>query len=298
MNSFSISQLQQFSGIKAHTIRIWEQRYQALTPKRSEGNTRYYDSSQLRRLLNIVSLMDGRHKLSELCVMPDSLLFEELKLVTNNRISAGGNEYFISQLIVAGMSYDEAHFEKIFASSLLRLGIRDTYVKVIYPMLNRIGFMWSNNSIPAAQEHFISNIVRQKLFTAIDSLPPAKSAKDSWLLFLPENELHEIGLLYAHYLIKCAGVKVIYLGNNVPVDTLALALKDTTPANVLLFMVHYDIPANSQAYINALKKQFPKIKIHVSGNEKLIEQLVNENTFQWIRSAEELQQELSYVHIT
>ncbi|MES2560943.1 MAG: MerR family transcriptional regulator [Bacteroidota bacterium] len=292
MNSFSISQLQQFSGIKAHTIRMWEQRYQALTPSRSEGNTRYYDNTQLRRLLNIVSLLDGEHKVSELCAMPDALLFKELKKLTQKEPVNPENQYFISQLLVAGMSYDEVHFEKIFASSLLRLGLKNTYTDVIYPMLNRIGLMWSDNSIPPAQEHFISNILRQKIFTAVDGLPPANSTKDSWLLFLPENEFHEIGLLFAQYLIKQAGGKVTYLGSNVPMDTLAQAVKDTSPQNLLLFLVHNNIPENSQAYLNSLKKQFPSTQIHVSGNEKLIGQLKTRNAFKWIQSVAQLQEKL------
>lgn len=295
MNYFSISELQQFSGVKAHTIRMWEQRYNALTPNRSEGNTRYYDNTQLRRLLNIVSLMNGPFKLSELCAMPDARLFKELQQQAQHNLLGDGNEYFISQLIAAGMNYDEGHFEKIFANSVLRLGLKDTYSKVIYPMLSRIGLMWSNNSIPPAQEHFISNMLRQKLFTAIDSLPPAKSSKDSWLLFLPENEFHELGLLFANYLIKQAGKNVIYLGSNVPIDTLAPAIKNIAPANLFLFMVHYNVPEDSQAYLNALKMQFPKTRIHVSGNEKLIGQLKSTKTFQWIHSAEELERALSTV---
>lgn len=294
MNHFSISQLQQFSGVKAHTIRMWEQRYNALTPNRSEGNTRYYDGSQLRRLLNIVSLMNGEYKLSELCAMSDDLLFKELRKAPQSSLGTDErNEYFIVQLIAAAINYDEAHFEKIFSGALLRLGLKDTYTKVIYPMLTRIGLMWTENSIPPAQEHFISNIIRQKLFTAIDSMPPAQSSKDSWILFLPENEFHEIGLLFAHYMIRQAGKKVIYLGNNVPSDTLELAVKDINPGNILLFMVHYNIPEDVQQYLDSLKKQFPKIRIHVSGNEKLISQLKSDKAFHWIRSAEELEKYLA-----
>lgn len=184
MNSFSISELSRYSGVKPHTIRIWEQRYNALTPNRTEGNTRFYDSSQLRRLLNIVSLMESDFKVSELCTMPDKKLFKLLAEFQNNIKSSESNDYFVSQLIAAGMSYDEPNFEKIFSHCLVRLGIKSTYIKVIYPMLSRIGIMWASDSIAPANEHFITNIVRQKLFTAIDSLPSSKSLSDTWLLFL------------------------------------------------------------------------------------------------------------------
>jgi len=293
MNLFSISDLQQFSGIKAHTIRVWEQRYNGLNPTRSEGNTRYYDNLQLRRLLNIVSLLESDYKISELCSMTDQMLFKLLEQqLKNTDIKEGTNEYFVAQLIAAATCFDEIHFEKIFSNCVLRLGMKHTYTKVIYPMLNRIGLMWTTGSISPAYEHFSSNIVKQKIFSAIDSLPPTKST-NSWLLFLPENEFHEIGLLFSHYLIKQAGKKVIYLGSNVPFETLISAITETTPAHLLFFLVHYDTPKDSQDYLNNLKKNFSKTKIHLSGNEKLISKLKTGKEFNWIRSVEELEKQLN-----
>ncbi len=293
MNSFSISQLQQFSGIKAHTIRIWEQRYNALQPYRTNGNTRYYDNSQLRRLLNIVSLLQYNFKVSELCSMPDEKLFTLLEQQLKNIPVANEAEtYFVSQLLAAGMGFDEAHLEKIFATCLLRFGLNDTYTKVISPLLVRIGILWSNGSIPPAQEHFVSNFLRQKMFTAIDSLPPAKSVLNSWLLFLPENEFHEIGLLFAHYLIRLSGKKVIYLGANVPLDSLKTAVEDILPAHLLFFLVHHDMPADSQKYLDTLSKSFRKTKIHLSGNPKLITQLKTGKGVNWIQSVEVLEKQL------
>ena len=162
MNLFSISQLSQISGIKAHTIRMWEQRYNALKPNRSEGNTRYYDNLQLRRLLNIVSLMNSGYKVSELGVMSDKKLFTLLEQQQGKVESDDPEDFYISQLIAAGMSYDEQHFEKIFSHCLLRFGLKNAYTHVLYPLLSRIGLMWASNSIPPAQEQFISNIIRQK----------------------------------------------------------------------------------------------------------------------------------------
>ncbi|MEI6816396.1 MAG: MerR family transcriptional regulator [Bacteroidota bacterium] len=287
---FTISQLQQFSGIKAHTIRVWEQRYNALTPMRSEGNTRYYDNSQFRRLLNIVSLMESNYKISKLCAMTDKELFKILEeQLEKSIVSDDGNEYFISQLIASGVSFDEVHFEKIFSNCLLRMGVKDCYVMIIYPMLNRMGMMWSNGTMSPAQEHFISNIVRQKLFAAIDSLPPSKTTNDSWLLYLPENEYHEIGLLFASYIIRHAGKKVVYLGNNVPYETIVTAVEEIEPTNLLFFLVHNDNPEYSQMYLDTLNKGFKNIKIHVSGNEKLIKQLKIGKGNSWIRSVEELE---------
>ena len=166
--------------------------------------------------------MDSEHKVSELCEMPDKRLFNLIiEQVQNSIKTTEKAEYYISQLIAAGMSYDEQHFEKIFSNCLVRYGMKEAYTKVLYPMLVRIGLMWSGDSIPPANEHFISNLLRQKLFTAIDSLPPAKASADKWLLFLQENEFHEIGLLFACYLIRLSGRQVIYLGPDVPLSSLA-----------------------------------------------------------------------------
>jgi DNA-binding transcriptional MerR regulator len=180
LDDFSISELQQFSGIKAHTIRMWEQRYDALKPHRSEGNTRYYDGQQLRRLLNIVSLRNGDYKISELCTMADKELFDLLEgQIANARQPY---EYFITLIVASALEYDEVTFDKIFSSALLRYGLRETYVSILYPVLVRLGLMWSANTLRPAHEHFITALFRQKLSTAIDSIPVAAS-KEVWMLF-------------------------------------------------------------------------------------------------------------------
>ncbi|MEP6594563.1 MAG: MerR family transcriptional regulator [Ginsengibacter sp.] len=290
---FSISQLTQFSGIKPHTIRMWEHRYNALKPSRSDGNTRYYDNSQLRRLLNIVSLMERDYKISQLCSMTDKELFKLVAGFMSDRASNEPTEYFVAQLIAAGMSYDEIHFEKIFSHCLLWYGVKNTYIKVIYPMLLRIGLMWASDSIPPAHEHYISNLLRQKLFTAIDSLPPSKVTSETWLLFLPENEFHEIGLLLANYLIRSAGRNVIYLGRNVPLNSLLTSIKDTRPENLLFFLVHNDLPDDTQEYCNKLSVAFKGKKIYMSGNHKLISQVKTDKKIGWLQSVESLEEVLS-----
>ena len=293
MNSFTISQLEDFSGIKAHTIRMWEQRYNALYPQRSPGNTRHYNGLQLKRLLNIASLMNSEYKVSELCIMSDEDLHKIIQdRLNKDRIEDRSAEYFILQLVTAGIAYDEPYFDKIFASCHLRFGVKDTYIKVIYPLLVRIGQMWASDSISLSQEHFITNIIRQKLFSVIDALPPARSSDDSWVLFLPENEFHEMGLLLSHYIIRNAGKKVIYLGSNIPGETLSETIKDLSPANILTFMVHYKKPEDSQKYLDFLSKSFTHSKIHISGNEKLISNLKPGKKINWIRSVDDLEKQL------
>ncbi len=289
MDNFSIAQLQQLSGIKAHTIRMWEQRYNALTPDRSEGNTRSYDNDQLRRLLNIVSLLNEGYKISELGIMTDAALQEHLALkLKNSSLNDDSNEYFVSQLIAAAMRYDESHFEKIYSQCVLLRGMNKTYDQVLYPLLKRIGLMWSIDSISPAQEHFSSHLLQQKIFSAIDALPIPVQSDKTWILFLPENEYHEIALLFAHYLIREAGQKVIYLGSNVPHETLNKAIKELNPTDLLFFFVHKINPEDADAYIENLGKSLQKVKIHFAGNEHLIGNLKSQNKINWIQTPEDL----------
>jgi methanogenic corrinoid protein MtbC1 len=288
MNLFSISDLEQFSGIKTHTIRAWEQRYGALTPHRSEGNTRYYDNTQLRRLLNIVSLLSYDYKVSELCAKTDQQLYTLLHQNFNVSETTGdSNTPFISQLINAGMNFDEVLFDKIFSHCILKMGIKKTYTDIIYPLLERVGLMWATAEITPAYEHFISNLVRQKLFTAIDSLPMPAAGAENWVLFLPENEFHEIGLLFAHYLIKESGRKVIYLGSNIPIDTLKHTAQGTKPSHLLCFLVHHQTPSEIKKYITQLKSCFPKTYLYIAGSEKILGPVPSEKNTQKIISVDD-----------
>lgn len=293
MNRFSISQLAQFSGIKAHTIRMWEQRYNALQPQRSEGNTRHYDGDQLRRLLNIVSLMSSNYKVSQLCSMNDEELFRLIEERYKTAVGENDTEYFVGQLISAGMNYDEYYFQKTFSHCLLKFGLEKTYKEVIYPMLHRIGLMWTCNSLPPAQEHYMINLLKQKLFTAIDSLPPEKEDADVWLLFLPEDEFHEIGLLFSSYFLKSQGMKVIYLGANVPMDSVKMAIGDTGANNLLTFLVHKALSENIGQYISELVGISQSQKIFIAADKELAESVPSSSPFNWLYSVDDLQQELS-----
>ena len=295
MDSFSISQLSQFSGIKAHTIRMWEQRYNALKPSRSEGNTRFYDGTQLRRLLNIVSLIDSEHKVSELCAMPDASLFKLLE-DRNPQETSNENEYLISQLILAGLNYDEAHFDKILSHCLLRYGMKNCYTLVLYPMLVRVGLMWAADSIPAAREHFISNCLRKKLFTAIDSLPPPAKNSRTWLLFLPENEFHEIGLLLACYLIRLSGEKVVYLGGNLPFQSIPGAVAEIKPDCLFLFFVHQGQTTNCGKYLENLTEIF-KGEIFVATSKEQMTAFHRAKRVSYLSSVEDLAEQLPAINV-
>ena len=291
MDSFSISQLSQYSGIRSHTIRIWEQRYHALSPHRTKGNTRYYDNQQLRRLLNIVSLIGSGHKVSALCTMSDAMLFN-LVSKTSQAGTREAPDYLVSQLIAAGANYDEQHFEKIFSHGLARYGIRDGYIKVIYPLLERLGLLWTTDALAAGHEHFISNLIRQKLYTSLDALPPPVLDSGSWLLFLPENELHDIGLLFANYLIRSSGRKTIYLGSNVPFESVKSAGKITRADNLLLFFVLNDSQESIQKYLKRLGAGFNGNNIYVAINSRQTGGMKPGKKIHLLHSVEDMEKEL------
>jgi len=290
VNKFSISELEQFSGVKAHTIRVWEQRYKAFKPMRSEGNTRYYDGLQLRRLLNIVSLMDNEFKVSALCTMSDEALNGLLETQYLENISSDyTTEFLISQCLSAAINFNEEKFDKLFSNALLRFGIKDAYVKIIHPLLIRIGIMWTKDFLPLAQEYFITNLIKQKLYAAIDFLPPPSHPEKTWLLFLMEDELHEIGLLFAHYLIRKAGHKVIYLGSNVPFNAVESVVQKTKPLSLLFFMVRKNDTANDLKKINRMKKIFPSQTIYMASDTSRLSDVHDSKNFIRLYSIEDLE---------
>ncbi|MET3114352.1 DNA-binding transcriptional MerR regulator/methylmalonyl-CoA mutase cobalamin-binding subunit [Pedobacter sp. CG_S7] len=291
---YSISDLEKLSGIQAHTIRIWEQRYQALQPLRSAGNTRHYEDSQLKRLLNIVSLSESGLKISQICALSD----EDMKglIQKDIEVTSAITEQFephISQLIISGLAYDEVAIDQLLSNCIKQYGLADTYKKIIYPLLLRLGLLWQKDSICPAQEHFLSSLIRQKLFAAIDTLPPAINAKATWLLFLPEGEEHDIGLLFAKYLLRNFGEKVIYLGSHVPMSSLIGALKENKVDHLLFFMTQARLTTDAQKYLNSLAEQFPTIQIHLSGSSKLITDLNMPKQVTWFKNIETLE---SFIH--
>ncbi|MFZ1801173.1 MAG: MerR family transcriptional regulator [Chitinophagaceae bacterium] len=288
MNNFSISDMSRYSGILPHTIRIWEQRYRTLKPKRSEGNTRYYDGNQLRRLLNIVSLMEDGYKISGLSALKDADI-QEMILEKESIHAETPFKHYIVQLISAGLNYDELQFEKTFASCIARFDFKGTYINIICPMLQQVGILWSCEKALPPQEHFLSNLLRQKIFSAINALPPATKSKNTWLLFLPEDEYHDIGLLYAHYLLKLAGEKVIYLGASMQSETILEVLKSVQVKNLLMFRVHDDLPELPAKTLGEIVKRYPKLKIYMAGNEDCLANKIISKKINFFQSPAELE---------
>ncbi len=213
MGKYSIKELEQLSGIKAHTIRIWEKRHKIIVPSRTPTNIRTYSDDDLKKIINVSLLNNYGIKISKIAKMSAADMNERILQIAELKNDAA---IHIDQLIVAMMDMEEEGFEKILGNLILRYGFERTVTEIVYPFLERIGILWQTQNITPAHEHFISNLIRQKIIVAIDSLPiPPKTSKKV-MLFLPEHEMHELGLLFYHYLTRKAGLRTYYLGQSVP----------------------------------------------------------------------------------
>lgn len=292
--TYSISELEQLSGIPTHTIRIWERRYNALAPVRSSGNTRLYDDKQLRRLLNIVSLNQSGLKISNVCALNEEDVDRLLQKEMDHTVPADANyEYYISQIISNGFLYDELKVDQLLSKCLLFYGMLDTYRNVIYPLLVRLGLMWQKDKICPSQEHFLSGIIRQKIFSAINDIPLSFKPKSTWLLFLPEDEDHDIGLLLANYILRVSDHKVIYLGAKVPLDAIKNAMSNVKADNVLLFMTRVRPINDAVTYLDQLNNVLDHAFIHLAGNTKLIGEIELKSNMKWLQNIQELEQTLN-----
>ncbi|MFN3952709.1 MAG: MerR family transcriptional regulator [Thermaurantimonas sp.] len=217
-NRYSIRDLEQLSGIKAHTIRIWEQRYNLISPRRTETNIRYYLDCDLKKLLNISVLIKKGIKISKISQLSD----EEIQaLVLDYSRYKGEYESQINGLKMAMIDFDVEYFEKLLNQCFFNFGPDVTFNQILGRFIAEIGVLWQTNSITIAHEHFISNLIKQKLFSAIDQMiVSTKPNTEPIVLYLPDNELHELSLLYIYYNLKKKGYRVLYLGQSVPAENI------------------------------------------------------------------------------
>lgn len=291
MGNYSIRDLEELSGIKAHTIRIWEKRYKLIEPERTSTNIRYYCDEDLKKLLNVSMLNRHGWKISHLAEFSNEQLAEKVIQLTKESSDV---ETQIENLIVSMLDLDEIKFEKILNNSILKNGFEETLVKVIYPFFDRIGLLWQIGTINAAQEHFISNLMRQKLITAIDGqLPAAREDAKTFMLFLHESELHELGLLFYNYLLRKSGHKVIYLGQAVPFNDL-VQIAQIRNIDVLLTIFTTGISEKDvDRYLEKLIKHFPDKTILFTGYQTNREFKTLPSNFIHLKSAEHFQKMLS-----
>jgi MerR family transcriptional regulator, light-induced transcriptional regulator len=226
MNDFTIKDLENLSGIKAHTIRMWEQRYNFLKPQRTDTNIRYYSSEDLKTILNIALLNKYGYKLCHIdCMQPDEICAKILSLTDTQAVQ----ERMVNDLVKQMVELDKDKFESIINKYIQAHDIEKTVHEIIFPFLEKIGILWQTGHLMPAQEHFVSNIIRQKLVVAIDSITPPRKIPKKAVLFLPEGEHHELGLLFLYYLLKRRGIKVIYLGANIPISDVESVVEVAKP---------------------------------------------------------------------
>ncbi len=262
MNAFTIKDLENLSGIKAHTIRIWEQRYNFLKPQRTTTNIRYYTNDELKTVLNIALLNKYGFKISHIDRMHPNEIRERILSLGDARAI---QERVVNDLVQQMVDLDMETFENTLTSYISAKGIERTVTQIIFPFLEKIGILWQTGHINPAQEHLVTNVIRQKLMVAIERCVSPVTMNKTVLFFLPEGEHHELGLLFMYYLLKSKGAKTIYLGANVPVKDVEYVVKLKKPDVVFVHMTATATTFNFEKFLNNIEQRVGNIPTIISG---------------------------------
>lgn len=262
MDYFSIRDIENLCGIKAHTLRIWEQRYGLQVAKRSENQRRTYDNEDLKLLLRIAFLYHTGHKISAIAKLSPEEISE---LMEETRISHGNHEAYIQQLIEAGVDLDKERFEKLVNTLVMRIGFEKSLTGVFFPFLERIGMLWLTNHLLPAQEHFASHIIRKKLILATDGIEPEPAGPLSVVLFTPEGEQHEIPLLTANYFFRKRGIRTFYLGVNVKLSSLEYYLDMRPATHLFAHIITCMKDEGPGQFLRHICQKYPGTQMLVSG---------------------------------
>lgn len=223
-NVFSIKDLENLTGIKAHTIRIWEKRYNVLEPMRTESNIRFYDLPSLQKILNITLLHNHGYKISKISKLSEERIPELVNEIISDK---SAKNHAISAFKMAMMNFDHTLFFTTYNNLLSEKTFREVFYEVFLPLMHEIGLLWQTDTISPAHEHFLSYLIKQKLLTnteIVQTKTPTKTNK-VFVLYLPMNEIHELGLMYLNYEILSLGYKTIYLGESIPTESLKFMQK-------------------------------------------------------------------------
>lgn len=261
MSIYSIKDVEHLSGIKAHTLRIWEQRYDLLSTKRTDTNIRYYDQNDLKLILNVSLLNKHGYKISKISKMSEVELRTEVVAIAEKTIQYDDQ---LQALTLCMLDLDEEKFEEIIDNCANKNGFENAMIQLIYPFLTRIGILWHAGAVNPSQEHFISYLIRQKVIVAINAHKHEKNGK-KYMLFLPEGENHELTLLFSNYLLRKRAQRVIYLGQSLPMKDIKEAYTVHKPENILCIITSTPNFEYVQAYINQLSKEFPEANILLTG---------------------------------
>jgi len=264
MTDYSIKDLEQLTGVMAHTIRIWEKRYQIVNPKRTKTNIRYYSDEDLKKLINAAFLNKRGYKISKIAQLTNEQLKSEIGQLT---MPESDMQAWVESFTVAMIDLDEGKLEELYLQAAKRYTFEAIALTIFYPLLERIGVMWQIEKIIPAHEHLVSHFIRNKIIAATAALPaPSGNAKQAYILFLQEEEFHEIGLLFANYIIKKKGLKTIYLGQSVPFSDLLSVAKSYPNANFISFFTHHKTAMKLTDFANNFIKHLPNRQLLAMGN--------------------------------
>ncbi len=277
MNAFTIKDLENLTGVKAHTIRIWEQRYGFLKPQRTDTNIRYYNNQELKTILNIALLNKYGYKISHIDRMSETEVRDKILTLANFQAQ---QERIINELIQHMIDMNLESFEDVLDDYIISRGIEKTINHIIFPFMERIGVLWITDHINPAQEHLVSNIIRQKLIVGTEGINTHLRIDKCVLLWLPEGEYHELGLLFIQYLLKSRGVATLYLGANVPLEDVEYVVTLKKPNYIYTHLTSVSSGFSFDRFLTTLTRKFEATPVIISGRltqayEKKIPQKIN-----------------------
>ena len=262
MNLFNIRDIENLTGIKAHTLRIWEKRYSIIMPPTSPGKHRQYDNNDLRHILRISCLYHSGIKISRIADMS----IEEINSFAYRVDKKTNFEVFINQLVSYSVEMNESSFLKLYSELLETMGEENLYTMIIFPFLTRIGNLWLTGNVVPLQEHFASNLIRNELIASIDRIPRSKiEDKSKVVLFCPTGEYHELPLLYLQYILKKNKIRTFFLGVNTNVEIVQQCMIKSKANNILLYMMTNFTSFNATGYLKDLAEKFPDKNIICGG---------------------------------
>ncbi len=259
---YTIKDLELLSGIKMHTIRIWEKRYNLLNPDRTDTNIRRYDDNDLRRLLNISLLTKSGIKISKVARWEKIQIKEKVLEITETKTS---DTEYVDRFLIMMINFDNFGFEKLLKDILDKYDFEEAYFNIFFKLFERVGTYWQVGALFPAQEHYVINIFRQKIIAAIDQLDTSRKKSSTMVFFLSESELHEMSLLFYSYLAQKQGYNVIYLGQLVPFEDLEKLNSIKEVDFVFTAFVNSITKPDLEYYLSRLKSTFQKQKIFITG---------------------------------
>lgn len=253
---FSIKDLENLSGIKAHTIRIWEKRYDLFQPKRTHTNIRYYTTESLQKVLNVAFLNNNGYKISKISKLNNEDISELVKEIASKELSK--NDHSLNDLKMAMLTFDQQLFSKTYKELIGKKSFKDVFYDAFIPLLNEIGLLWQTDTITPAHEHFISTRIKQKILLNIEKNQdaPKNNCKKTFVFFLPENEIHDIGLLFINYKLINKGYETLFLGQSIPTDNLIDLLKFY---NEIIFVSYFTVKPEKEHLDDYLQDFYQKL---------------------------------------